>query len=323
MNRQLTRSLHPAKLFRNRKVLFTLAGVLLIVGPALAYVCRAPIHYFMCAGGPAFWITKAVNPSTGTGGTGSAIEAEINNSNNTDPTLYATTNGKGSAGFFQISNPSDGNPAIQGITKYSTLAAIYGYNEASGSGVYGYNGGTTVGTTGAGVLGESVGGSGVVGFGSSSGMCGVQGTNNISGGYGVYGISNNGYGIVGWSQNGLAGYFDGNVQVSGSVTANSYNQFSDARLKTNISTIPSALDKITALRGVSYNWRDAKISRSTQLGFVAQEVEKVLPELVAKDKKGMRSVSYTGVIPVLVQAMKEQQKEIDSLKVQLNQQTHR
>ena len=85
---------------------------------------------------------------------------------------------------------------------------------------------------------------------------------------------------------------------------------SDERLKKNIKPIDHALDKVEALNGVSFNWKkDGKKS----IGVIAQNVEKVFPELVNTDKKGMKSVAYSNLVGVLIEAIKEQQKEIESL----------
>lgn len=116
--------------------------------------------------------------------------------------------------------------------------------------------------------------------------------------------------------------------VNGDITANSISGTSDIRYKTNIRTLENALDKVKALRGVYFNWDqksfpDKNFSDNTELGFIAQEVEKVLPEVVSKDKttEGYRSVKYDKVVALLVEAIKEQQKQIDSLRSEVNRLT--
>lgn len=101
----------------------------------------------------------------------------------------------------------------------------------------------------------------------------------------------------------------GNAVLAGTLT-----QSSDIRLKKNISPIENALSKINQLRGVTYNWIDNSKDNTQQIGFIAQEVEKVFPQLVKTDEKGMKSVAYTNMIPVLLEAIKEQQQQIDELK---------
>ncbi|MBQ1698337.1 MAG: tail fiber domain-containing protein [Bacteroidales bacterium] len=104
---------------------------------------------------------------------------------------------------------------------------------------------------------------------------------------------------------------DGNVTCTGTL-----NGSSDSRLKTNVATMESSLDKVLKLRGVTFNWKNATSNTSNKLqyGFIAQEVEKVLPDLVGTDSNGFKTVNYTGVIPVLTEAIKTQQEEIESLK---------
>ena len=92
---------------------------------------------------------------------------------------------------------------------------------------------------------------------------------------------------------------------------------SDFRFKQNIAPITSPLDKIRLLRGVSYNWRASEFpqmnfSDGRSIGFIAQEVERVLPELVSRDGKGFLSLAYSEMLPVVVEAVKEQQKQIES-----------
>lgn len=90
---------------------------------------------------------------------------------------------------------------------------------------------------------------------------------------------------------------------------------SDARYKKNISTIENSLDKVIKIRGTSFEFRtdefkDYQFADGIQYGFIAQEVEKVLPELVHNESDGFKSLNYNGMIPVLVEAIKEQQKQI-------------
>ncbi len=98
------------------------------------------------------------------------------------------------------------------------------------------------------------------------------------------------------------------INVSWSATATSFLYSSDRRLKKNISKIPSALSKITQLKWVNFNW---KKSWKSEIGFIAQDVEKVLPELVVTDDKGMKAVKYGNISAVLVEAVKQQQTMIE------------
>lgn len=92
---------------------------------------------------------------------------------------------------------------------------------------------------------------------------------------------------------------------------------SDSRLKTNVNTIGTALDNVLKLRGVTFYWDKTKIPSSSdnlQYGFIAQEVEKIFPDLVTTDSNGYKTMNYIGVIPVLTEAVKELKKENEELK---------
>ena len=115
------------------------------------------------------------------------------------------------------------------------------------------------------------------------------------------------------------------LQVSGDIIANSIAGSSDLRFKKNIRPVVNALDKVKALRGVYFNWDqqnfpDKNFGEQDELGFIAQEVEKVVPEIVTKDKtkEAYRSVKYDKLVALLVEAIKEQQKQIDSLEQKVN-----
>jgi hypothetical protein len=94
-----------------------------------------------------------------------------------------------------------------------------------------------------------------------------------------------------------------------------YENLSDQRYKENIQPLEGALDKIVQVRGVSFYWKaaafpDLQFEERRQLGFVAQELAAVLPEAVSQDGDGIFSVAYSKVIPVLVEAIKEQQTQM-------------
>lgn len=100
------------------------------------------------------------------------------------------------------------------------------------------------------------------------------------------------------------------ISVSGIVTATDFNSTSDINLKENIKPISSALDKLIAINGVEFDWKENK---SPSIGVIAQEVEKVFPNLV-KEVEDHKTINYNGLIGVLVEAVKEQQNEILNLK---------
>lgn len=132
---------------------------------------------------------------------------------------------------------------------------------------------------------------------------------------GVRGQTYTNVGLTVWAK-GLeyAFYAEGDLGVNGETWADFYNLNSDARFKTNVQPLPNALDTILNLRGVSFEWKDTKRRKGRQIGFIAQEVEKVLPEIVSTCEDGYKGVGYQNVVPVLVEAMKQQQKQIDELK---------
>ncbi len=100
----------------------------------------------------------------------------------------------------------------------------------------------------------------------------------------------------------------GNANFSGTVTANS-----DETLKENVVGITNALDKVMDLRGVYFN-RIGKNYDDREIGVIAQEVEKVLPELVKENPDGTKAVAYQNMVAVLIEAIKEQQEQINELK---------
>lgn len=105
---------------------------------------------------------------------------------------------------------------------------------------------------------------------------------------------------------------NGNATLSGTLT-----QLSDARLKKNIAPIGSSLRNLAKLNGYRYQWKNENMDQSMQIGLLAQEVQQVFPELVKKLENGNLSVNYMGLVPVLINAVKEQQSTIESLERRL------
>lgn len=88
---------------------------------------------------------------------------------------------------------------------------------------------------------------------------------------------------------------------------------SDSRRKENIADLENSLQKITRLKGVSFNWRGDDAGLGEQIGLVAQQVEPVFPELVEDGPDGMKALNYIGLIAPLIEAIKEQQTKIENL----------
>jgi len=182
---------------------------------------------------------------------------------------------------------------------------------------------------------STAGGSIGIGYGVYSRIIKAAGASAIGTGYlflGQYGTTADAttrYGV--YTQNEQTNYFSGNVgigtttptaklHVVGNICyTGTIGACSDSRYKTNIKPIPNALSKVMQLQGVNYYWKvkeypDKNFSTEKQLGFIAQDIEKVYPEVVMTDNDGYKSVDYSRLTPVLVEAIKEQQKEIEKLK---------
>lgn len=96
---------------------------------------------------------------------------------------------------------------------------------------------------------------------------------------------------------------------SGTLTSVNFNATSDENLKTNIKTVENSLDIVNSLRGVSFDWKE---NGNSSYGVIAQEVEKLLPELVNSGKN--KSVNYDGLVAILIEAIKELSQQVESLK---------
>ncbi len=202
--------------------------------------------------------------------------------------------------------------------------AIFGYTAWGGYGVKGWAGGGSTVMSPPGI--EEVTNIGVWGYGSTFYSLGWYHR-----GIGVYGVSGGDYPDEGW-----AGYFEGNVYASGNVgigttdpgsyqlyvngTAYSTGgwQGSDLRFKESIKAIDSPVDKIKNIKGVSFKWKtseykDKGFPEGRHYGVIAQEVEEILPEIVREGPDSEKSVSYTELVPILTEAIKEQQEQIESL----------
>ena len=107
----------------------------------------------------------------------------------------------------------------------------------------------------------------------------------------------------------------GNIQASGTITP------SDARFKNNIQPITNPIGKLLQLKGVTYTYNtmdfpDRGFDSVQQLGVIAQDVEKIFPQLVFTDDKGYKAVDYPKLIPVLIEAVKESYADIEKNKKQ-------
>ncbi len=173
-------------------------------------------------------------------------------------------------------------------------------------------------------------------IGRSAGASNITGNNNTLVGWKA-GYSNTGSGnlflgyAAGYSETGsnrlyihnsasssplVYGDFDTRqLMINGTLSIADLSAASDISLKKDIQPLEGALEKVASLKGVSYNWRTEEypkkgFSRDRQIGLIAQDVEKVLPELVRTDKDGKKSLAYDKLTSVLVEAIKAQQGEI-------------
>jgi hypothetical protein len=109
------------------------------------------------------------------------------------------------------------------------------------------------------------------------------------------------------------------IDWNGRMRAKEFTKWSDERWKTDIAPLEGSLDKISKLQGITYKWDiennpDIRFDNETHIGFTAQNVEQVLPELVSTDEDGYKSMSYDDMTAVLVEAVKELKAQNDALK---------
>ncbi|OAI44206.1 hypothetical protein AYO38_09990 [bacterium SCGC AG-212-C10] len=244
-----------------------------------------------------------------------------------------------------LGNGSGSGPAVQGYN-FGSGAGVWGESEGAGApAVFGKNNEAS-NPNSTGVLGQAKNGPGVSGVSTTNagvkgegaegvngkGRVGVRGTSTNATGFGVLGVAwlsagaSGGVGIGGYAEgaNGIgvkgnatagaawAGLFEGSVFATGAVI-----QGSDLRLKKDIVSLNRGLSDILKLQPKSYVLREG--DGSTQLGLIAQDVQDVLPELVIADptNDGLLGVNYSGLIPVLINAIQEQQAQINALRAEL------
>ena len=224
-------------------------------------------------------------------------------------------NGTNYGGYFQAAS-ADGTGVFAFHDSASgTAPAVMAKSDSASANAYAVHGklnNTSPGSLSAGVFGENLGtgGNGI----------GVYGAHNGTG-WGVYGKCVGGIGVRAWG--GTYGVYSvGDIYTSGS-----YQSSSDARFKEDVEPLTDSLSKILKLRGVEFSWKqdeypEYNFSEERQIGFIAQEIAEVLPEVVNKsdDKDGFYSVSYGRIVPILVEAIKELKAENELLKEKLKTQ---
>jgi hypothetical protein len=214
------------------------------------------------------------------------------------------------------------NTTLAGVFGRSSYDGVRGESFGNHAGVAGIGDGSAHGVRGEssgggnGVYAVSASGDGI--YATSTSGNGVQGNvNNFSAG--VAGVNHGaGPGIYGENQSGgLAGDFVGDGEYTGS-----WSKASDARFKKDVEPLEGALERTTLLRGVTFDWRrdefpERSFHAHRDIGFIAQEVETVYPELVSTGTDGYKRVDYSALTPILVEAIKAQQLRIDDQQRQI------
>ena len=149
---------------------------------------------------------------------------------------------------------------------------------------------------------------------------------------GVAGVASTGIGIYGsntttfpstWTEGSWAGYFSGNVKVTGTLTYGQLNsRLGDSRFMDNVTPLGSrdTADMFSLLNPVSFTVSQdstdmvSKDANTTHYGFVAQELQEIAPELVREDADGVLSINYLELIPILIKKVQELSAEVEELK---------
>ena len=255
--------------------------------------------------------------------------------------LFGATGYQGASGSTGLTGATgvqgkDGATGVQGASGSTGLSGATGIQGASGS----------TGLTGATGIQGIQGASGVQGASGSTGLTGATGIQGIQGASGSTGLTGatGPSGINGASGAGPAITNDTSTNASyypvmysttsgspaasyvsstklyfnpstGTINATVFNSLSDISFKDNIQTVIRSVDIVKQLNGVSYNWKD---NGKKSYGVIAQEIEKILPDLIDTSENGTKSVNYNGIIAFLINAIKEQQTQIDDINKKLN-----
>jgi hypothetical protein len=229
------------------------------------------------------------------------------------------SNGNGVVGYYNLNNINQitqGKNGVLGLTASAFPAAgLYGSttSPANGCGVYG----NVTGTSSVGVEGQTDVGVGVAGF--TAGTFTGNAPHGIA--IGGWSTGSNGAAIFGNAPSGYAGYFNGNVTVTGTLTCGSGCN-SDRRLKENIAPLKGALDKLLKLKGVTFAWKNPEEHQNhqgMQTGVIAQEVQGVFPQWVRENENGFLNVDpdARSVLGLTVEALRELKVENADLKARV------
>ena len=230
-----------------------------------------------------------------------------------------------------------GTQGTQGITGTGTqgIQGIQGISGGGGSGTQGTQGATGAqGTNGSNGTQGATGAQGAIGAQGTNGSNGTQGATGVQGTTGTQGTTGSAGSITDDTatnatryplfQSATSGTLAGvnvsstNLQfnpATGTLSATIFTSLSDKTQKTNIRPIDNSIELVKQLEGVRYDWIN---NQKPSIGVIAQDIEKVLPEVVEMNSNGLKSVSYGNIVGVLIEAIKEQQVRIEELEKKLN-----
>jgi hypothetical protein len=253
---------------------------------------------FASTGVGAIKITGANGPSALIGFNGTANEFDVVNYL-PGPMRFFTNNTQ------QMTIAADGKVGIGTTSPGSLLDVNGGQIRVRGTGVY------SEPNAGCGVLYyDANGGTFTMDARSPSGSTAIS-FRTSSGGTGAERMKVLNSGAVGINQ--LAG--SGNRAVYSDANGNLTNTSSDATLKENVATVTDGASIVAALRPVRFNWKDAdRFGAQREIGFLAQEVQTVLPEVVGTNNDGTLTVDYPHMVAALVSAVQDLQRQIATMK---------
>jgi hypothetical protein len=247
---------------------------------------------------PAAGVLAIANPIGGGWGTG--LEAIATSANSMG--VFGQAVAYGVQGYATGAN-GIGTSGVAGGSGGHAIDAICNGSCATGGGYAGYFAGNVS------VVGNANGGTAFQTTATTANTSTVSASASGSEGIAVYGVCEGTCSHTG-SAHGYAGWFNGRVLISESLTVNTTNYMSDERLKKDIEDAPYGLEQLLKLRPVTYRFKDRP--EQLHVGFVAQEVQKTLPALVSADSPGqMLSLDYVGLVPVAIKALQEQQRIIE------------